>query len=70
MKFSLWVTSSIAASWISFGVMHTGHPGPEIISTPVFLIMAFSPYLCMVMVCVPQTLMSWFFSLSLQEALE
>ena len=56
-KFSRPVTRSIAASWTASGVMQTGQPGPEIISTPASSSRGLRPDLWRAIVCVPQTSM-------------
>ncbi len=45
----------MAASWMALGVMHTGQPGPETISTPAPASRGVRPLLKRAIVWVPQT---------------
>ena len=47
----------MAASWIASGVMQTGQPGPETISTPASSSLGLRPDLWRAIVWVPQTSM-------------
>ena len=51
------VTAAMAASWMPFGVMQTGQPGPETISTPASASRGVRPFLKRAIVWVPQTSM-------------